>query len=215
MKTKTIGLGSLVSTALLLSAAMVPAKVALADFGDAQGFQVDPGRTTNTSQHDNASYMVFRSAPDEEMKFGILFMQTQGSYPYQPFLCVNAEINEDEEFIRCTKQGGEIPGLQIREQVTIGHLPGSFCQGLRDEHNPEVGDDVDPIMEENDCGEEEGPCSCYQIMHLCRLNDEDEWDEDHCPDLAEAFSNRLRSRVGDANIGFAPPSRGAGSGGSN
>lgn len=189
---------------------LAPTTSALADFEVVEGYYVDPGRTTNATDHGNAVYMVYQSSPPPNKQSGIFFMQTQGSYPFMPFVCTDGVFDPPSQSVSCSKISS-IPGLELRETVTVGRLPNAFCESLRDKYNSDPGEEDNPILEPAECTGA-GKCSCYEVKHECRAHAGHEWDEALCPELASVFGEGNRT-TGDK--GHAPPGRGAGSGVSN
>ena len=180
-----------------------------------EAYQVLPNRTTLIAEHENAVYFVFQTQPPPDKKFGIWFMQLQGTFANKPFLCLDADWTPGTQSHSCNAET-TIPGFHLKETVTVGRLPGNFCKDLRDMHNAKSDPDPgNPILHQSECPGGAGKCTCYDIQHECRVDVTDDWDEGACPDLAALFSGG--AVTGDVAIdeGDAPPGRGAGSGAAN
>jgi hypothetical protein len=200
---------------ILLGSAIAPSQVAVAQFANLNPFQVPEGRTNVPLEHNNAVYMVFQSKPPPHQKYGIFFVQTLGTYPFVPFLCTDEEWQPGSKTVSCFVDR-ELPAhsLQLRETITVGKLTSDFCDFLRGKFNPPEGEDIlDPIMQDSEC-HAPGRCTCYEVVHECRENQGDEWDEDKCPeDLRRIFADQpSKGDERDPSTGDIPPSRGAGSG---
>ena len=172
MKSRARNLCSLGALAAILTGAGA-ANVAFAQ-GDDVGYKVVEDRTETPDEHNNAVYATFESQPNPERKFGMVFMQTQGVYAFKPFNCLDAEWHPSLQSFTCSETS-TIDGLQLLETVTIGRLTGGFCTYLR------IAKGSGVVIEPADCASGAGTCSCYEIIHQCRENDDDEWDEDLCP----------------------------------
>jgi len=210
MKTRISRAGSLLSIAFVVAVCVTVSESSVAEFGEFSFFHVVPGRNTNTPEHDNAIYLVYMK-PGDEKSWGMLFVQTQGDYAYQPFECTNTTWEGHPKYaLECIADPLDFGGYQLQETVTIGEIGGNFCKEMRCAHNPPDGsEDLPPIMLPSDCYGGSEKCSCYEIIHKCRKSEEDKWDEGSCPGLARGDDG-----AGE-NGAFAPPDRGAGSGGSN
>lgn len=170
------------------------------------GYEVPVGRNTIPGEHDNAVYMVFQSSPPPNQEWGIVFMQTEGSFPLAPFVCGGGAWTPSTQSHSCAIES-VVEGIQLRETVTVGRLTGHFCDSLRAKHNPESDVSLGgPIMDKSECPVGAGKCTCYEVIHECRLDVSEPYDEGMCPNFAELLTQAT------SNVGKAPPSRGAGSG---
>ena len=181
------------------------------------GYKVLLGRNTSNKidlsdkEHDNAVYAVFQTKKPPNPEWGIFFMQIQGTFPFLPFACGGGAWDPTSQSHSCSVESS-VGGVQLKETVTIGRLTGNFCKNLRDEHNPKASPHPDnPIIVSSECPVGAGLCTCYEVLHECRLNDLAQYDESVCPDFAAIFSGGA-STAGDDGTGFAPPGHGAGSG---
>ena len=169
---------------------------------------VPSGGNATGKEHDNAIYMFFRTSPPASDKWGIVFMQTQGTYSFDPFVCLNGSREPSSQSYSCSGESVKF-GVQLKETVTVGRLPNSFCGALRGKHNPGPGPNpTHPIMEDSECPNGLGKCTCYEVVLECWNDASKQYDEGACPpDFAAVNSGRASD--GTAN---APPGHGAGSG---
>jgi hypothetical protein len=184
-------------------------------FAQGQGYKVPQKRTTSPGEHENAIYImsVIGSPPNTQVE--IVFMQTQGTYPYNPWKCVGAVFDPPSQSHSCSKESQEVFNgnpIYFRETVTIGSLPNSFCADLRTQHNLVGSPHPDnPIMYQSECPPGGGVCSCYEVLHECRQAPSDPWGG--CPTGFPVTV--VEEQTGGRRSGDAPPGRGAGSGSNN
>ena len=213
MKTRKPILTMVLANLILLGSAIAPSQFAVAQFANLDVFKVPEGRTNVPDEHNNAVYLVSQSKPPPERKYAIFFVQTQGNYAFQQFVCTDAEWEPTSQSVGCSVvyEPPTYP-IHLRETVTVGKLTGSFCKDLQEKHNPPEGEeDLDPIMQDGEC-HAPGKCSCYDIVHECRQDQNHDWeicDLDVERRLTDQLSQGNGSAPGGAKV---PPSRGAGSG---
>jgi hypothetical protein len=173
--------------------------------------QVPEGWTTVPDEHNNAVYMVFQSNPPPERRYAIFFIQTQGKYELEPFLCTDGVWQPGSQSVSCfvVHEPPRYP-VYVKETVTVGKLTGHFCTDLQGKYNPSEGEDFSgPIMQDVDC-HAPGKCSCYEVVHECREDQGGVWE---ICDIASLPTDPTRDRNEcSPGAGCVPPSRGAGSG---
>ena len=179
-----------------------------------EAYQVITGRTTELVEHKNAIYLVFPTQPPPDKKWGIWFMQLEGTFADKPFMCLDADWTPGEQSHSCSAES-TIPGFHLKETITVGRLPGNFCKDyLRPKHNGKTTPDPgNPIMHPSECAGGPGNCTCYEVKHECRVSISADWDDSACPNLADLFAGGVVEGGLDTDRGEAPPGRGAGSGG--
>ena len=137
---------------------------AWAEDGLFNSYRVDNDNSTQNN-HDKAVYIVF-STPNSPTMAGLLFMERNGPYKDQLFICDDAVWLEDGDSYSCERfvpRGNSF----IKEVVTVGTIDGTFCQTLRGTQGTGRR-----ILSSDDCKKLGVKCSCYEVQHLCKNRDE-------------------------------------------
>jgi hypothetical protein len=154
------------------------------------GYEVADGATYD--DHEGGTVLAFRTTESNTGPISLMFYQKSGTFAGKAFVCDNAIANRKMKSLHCGRLMRRSNTEHILETLTVGKLEGKFCEDLEGRY-PKAKTGYEPVICLTSAN-----CMCYEIAHLCTKDD------------GKSYAD-CGSSV--AQVIFAPPGRGAGSGG--
>lgn len=139
---------------------------------------------TNQIMHEDAEFMVFRTGPTGNARYGLVFQQAK-SNKGDAMNCADAAVSADKKVLSCAQVGQLEP--KVLEVLTVASTDSTFCKDL-------AGSSGRPKIK--NCPKQ-SKCACFNLQHYCYDKSKKAYEE--------CLSKKTRATM--------PPGSGAGSGG--